>query len=210
MSESLWNCTADELLRRASSTDPTPGGGSVAALTAAFGFGLVQMAIGVTLSGPDAAAGERARLPEAQARMRELQSKVVQAVDRDVVEFDALMAGYRMPRESEAERATRRRVIDDATVTATIGPLGLAGAAIDGIRLVNEIEPLIKRSIVSDAQAGRDLLRGAALAALRTVDINLVTLEAGAHREAPALRRRRDAAGFAAIGLEGADAGPAD
>jgi formiminotetrahydrofolate cyclodeaminase len=142
--------------------------------------------------------------------MRELQSKVVQAVDRDVVEFDALMAGYRMPRESEAERATRRRVIDDATVTATIGPLGLAGAAIDGIRLVNEIEPLIKRSIVSDAQAGRDLLRGAALAALRTVDINLVTLEAGAHREAPALRRRRDTAGFAAIGLEGADAGPAD
>lgn len=206
----MWNCSADELLRRASSTDPTPGGGSVAALTAAFAFGLVQMAIGVTLSGPDAAAGERALLLEAQARMRELQSKVVQAVDRDVAEFDAVMAGYRMPRETEAERASRRRVIDDATVTATIGPLGLAEAALDGIGRVNEIEPLIKHSIVSDAQAGRDLLRGAALAALRTADINLVTLEAGAHRDAAELRRRRDAAGLAAIGLEGAGASPAD
>lgn len=210
MSESLWNCTADELLRRASSADPTPGGGSVAAVAAAFGFGLVQMAIGVTLAGTDGAAHDRERLLGAQARLAELQGEAVMAVDRDVAEFDAVMAGYRMPRETDVEQAARREAIDAATVTATHGPLGLAEAAVGGIQLVNELEPLVKRSIVSDAQAGRDLLRGAALAALRTADINLAALEAGGHGAAPALRRRRDAAAVAVAGSEGAGDSQAD
>lgn len=215
VSESLWNCTADELLRRASSADPTPGGGSVAALTAAFGFGLVQMAIGVTLADPGGAADARARLVEAQAGLRELQNSVVDAVDRDVAEFDAVMAAYRMPRGNDADQAARLRAIDDATLVATRGPLGMAEAAIDGIRLANQVESLVKRTIVSDAEAGRDLLRGAACAALRTADINLVVLERSEHPDAPALRGRRDAAGSAVSSLiradsEGAGDRPAD
>jgi formiminotetrahydrofolate cyclodeaminase len=196
----LWNCSAEELLRRAASVDPTPGGGSIAAVTAAFGFSLIQMAIGVTLAGEESDPAVRARLAEAHSRAQALQQETVAAVDRDVTEFDAVMAGYRMPRENDTERALRRRMIDDATAAATAGPLGLAEAAIAGIALVNEIEPLIKRSIVSDAEAGRDLLRGAALAALRTADINLLPLEEREHAAAPALRRRRDAAGSVLTG----------
>jgi hypothetical protein len=43
-----------------------------------------------------------------------------------VAEFDALMIGYRLAQESDQERLKRSRVIDEATVTATRGPLGLA------------------------------------------------------------------------------------
>lgn len=203
MNESLWNCTAAELLVRASSADPTPGGGSVAAVTAAFGFALLQMAIGVTLATPDIATDAHANLVDAQAHSQALQRDAIDAVDRDVTEFDAVMAAYRLPRETEAERDARSQAIDDATVTATRGPLRLAEGAVAGIELVNGIEPLIKSTIVSDAQAGRDLLRGAALAALRTADINLVALEGRGHSEAPTLRRRRDAVASAAAGLGG-------
>ena len=193
MSESLWNCTAAELLARASSTDPTPGGGSVAAVTAAFGFALVQMALSVTLAGAELESGPGSSLRDALARCQALQRDAAAAVDRDVAEFDAVMAAYRLPRETEAEQQARERAIDEATVTATQGPLGLAEAAVAGIWLVDDVEPLIKRTIVSDAEAGRDLLRGAALAALRTVDINLVPLERRGYSEAANLRRRRDA-----------------
>lgn len=203
MNESLWNCTAAELLTRASSADPTPGGGSVAAVSAAFGFGLIQMAIAVTLAAAELAAEDLTRLRQAQARSEELQRDAVAAVDRDVAEFEAVMAGYRMPRGTDAEREARTREIDAATVTATRGPLGLAEAAIRGIVLVNQVEPLIRPSIVSDAQAGRDLLRGAALAALRTADINLVALEQRGHSEAAGLRRRRDDVAAAATAGEG-------
>jgi formiminotetrahydrofolate cyclodeaminase len=201
VSASLWNSPAGELLRRASSPDPTPGGGSIAALTGAFGLGLVLMAIGVSVADASCGAGEREQLLDAQARARELQDYVAAAVDRDVAEFDAVMAGYRMPRDSDSERALRRQAIDAATVTATHGPLGLAEAAIRGITLADEVEPLVKPSIVSDARAGRDLLRGAALAAVRTADINLVALEQRGHADAPALRQRRDAASDAVGGV---------
>lgn len=200
MSASLWDCTAEELLRRASAADPTPGGGAIAAVAAAFGLSLVRMAIEVTLSTADGPAGNLAKLADARDRAGALQALVVAAADRDVEEFDALMAGYRMPRDTEAEQASRSRAIDAATVTATHGPLSLAEVALEGIELVNAVELLIKASIVSDAQAGRDLLRGAVLAALRTADINLVALERRDHREAQLLRRRRDAVQRAAAG----------
>lgn len=197
MSASLWDCTAEELLRRASAADATPGGGAIAAVAAAFGLGLVRMAIEVTVSSADGPAGNRAKLADARDRAGALQALLVAAADRDVEEFDVLMAGYRMPRDSAAERASRSRAIDAAAVTATHGPLSLAEAALEAIELVDEVELLVKATIVSDAQAGRDLLRGAALAALRTADINLAALEERDHREAQALRRRRDAVGDA-------------
>jgi methenyltetrahydrofolate cyclohydrolase len=199
VSSSLWNSQAEQLLQRASSTDPTPGGGAIAAVAAAFGMSLVRMAIGVTISAGDSAAGYAAQLAGAQSRARELQAGFVEAADRDVAEFDALMAGYRMPRDTDDERERRSRAIDEATLTATRGPLGLAEASVVGIALVDEIEPSIKATIVSDAQAGRDLLRGAALAALRTADINLTALEERGHFEATGLRERRDAVLRAAI-----------
>lgn len=193
MSASLWDCTAEELLRRASSAEPTPGGGAVAAVAAAFGLGLVRMAIEVTLSTAAGPAGNLAKLADAQDRAGALQARVVAATDRDVAEFDALMAGYRMPRDTDAERAARSEAIDEAAVTATHGPLSLAEASLEAIALADEAELLVKATIVSDVQAGRDLLRGAALAALRTADINLAALEQRGHHEARALRRRRDA-----------------
>lgn len=196
----MWDSTTEQLLERASSVDPTPGGGAIAAVTAAFGLGLVRMSIAVTLPAAEGGGEELALLRDASERARELQVRMVAAADQDVAEFEALMKGYRMPRETDGERAARSRAIDDATVTATLGPLGLSDAVIVAVALADEVEPLVKRTIVSDVQAGRDLLRGAALAALRTADINLVELERRGHAEAPALRQRRDGLCRAAAG----------
>lgn len=197
MTRSLWATTAEQLLYRTSSADPTPGGGAIAAVTAAFGLGLVQMAI--TISAADAPADDVTQLGAAHSRARELQAAAVEAADRDVAEFDALMAAYRMPRANDDERSARSRAIDEATVTATNGPLSLAEAAIVGTELADQVEPLVKSTIVSDVQAGRDLLRGAVLAALRTADINLLGLEAHGHPEAAGLRQRRNAVHRAVI-----------
>jgi methenyltetrahydrofolate cyclohydrolase len=200
VTRSLWASTAEQLLHRTSSADPTPGGGAIAAVTAAFGIGLVQMAI--TISAGDAPTDQVTQLGAAQSRARELQAAVVEAADRDVAEFDALMAAYRMPRTDDDERSARSRAIDKATVTATQGPLSLAEAAIAAMELADRVEPLVKSTIVSDVQAGRDLLRGAVLAALRTADINLLGLEEHRHPEAAGLRQRRDAVHRAVITAE--------
>jgi formiminotetrahydrofolate cyclodeaminase len=196
----LWVSTAEQLLQRTSSADPTPGGGAIAAVTAAFGVGLVQMAIEVTVSRSEAAAGHSAVLADGLRRAGELQASMVAGADADVAEFDALMAAYRLPRETDEQRLARQRAIDAATVTATHGPLGLAELSMAAVALGAEVEPLVKPTIVSDVHAGCDLLRGAALAALRTADINLAALEERGHPDAPALRERRNALGHVATG----------
>jgi formiminotetrahydrofolate cyclodeaminase len=202
VSLSLWVSTGEQLLRRTSSADPTPGGGAIAAVTAAFGVGLVQMAIAVTVQRPPGSAGAPAALANELRRAGELQARMVEAADADVAQFDALMSAYRLPRDSDEQRLVRQGAIDAATVTATHGPLGLAELAIAAVALGAEVEALVKPTIVSDVHAGCDLLRGAALAALRTADINLAALEERGHPEAPALRERRDALRHVATGAQ--------
>ena len=196
----MWVSTVEQLLQRTASADPTPGGGAVAAVTGAFGVGLIQMALEVTLGPAVSSAPLSDALLEHRRRAAELQTAIAAAADEDVSEFDALMAAYRLPRDSEEQRQARQRAIDDATVTATQGPLALAERCIAAIELGDVVEALVKPTIVSDVQAGRDLLRGAAHAALRTADINLIALEQRSHHRAPGLRERRDAVQRAASG----------
>ncbi|WP_404313201.1 cyclodeaminase/cyclohydrolase family protein [Agrococcus terreus] len=184
MSESLWSLPADELLRRAASSDPTPGGGSIAAVSGALGLGLVLMAVAVT--------GDPA-LDARRERGEALLARVVPAADADVAAFGTLMDAYGMPRDDEAAKAARASAVEAASVRATVEPLDLVATLVEGLALAAELEPLVKRSVVSDVHAGADLVRGAGRAAIRTADINLVALERGDAPAAAGLRERRDA-----------------
>lgn len=183
MRESLWSVSTGELLTRTASAEATPGGGSIAAITGAFGLGLVQMAIAVT---------DDVDLVPHRTRADDLLAQIVPAADGDVADFTALMAAYGLPRADETEQAVRKRAIEDATVLATDRPLELLGAFVEALRLSVTVEPLVKRTIVSDVLAGRDVLVGAARAAVRTADINLRALERSGSPAATALRSRRD------------------
>ncbi|WP_022882001.1 cyclodeaminase/cyclohydrolase family protein [Gryllotalpicola ginsengisoli] len=184
MSESLWAASAEELLAMTASPDPTPGGGSIAAVCGALGVGLVQMAVAVTA---DPALDDRA------ARLAAVRAAVEPAADGDVQDFTALMSAYRLPRSSDAERAARAQAIEAASIAATERPLALVATLVDAIALSRELEPLVKASIRSDVLAGRDLVIGAARAAVRTADINLDQLDRLASPAAAGLRTRRDA-----------------
>lgn len=196
MDESLWDLTAGELLRRAASADPTPGGGSVAATTASLGLALVLMSVEVTLAGAhrDDDDTDPDRLQRSRTEGAELLERLRAAADRDVAEFESVMAAYRLPRGDDAEVAARSEAVGTALVSATEGPLELVEHALAGIALADRLEPAVSATVVSDTLAGRDLLVGAARAALRTADINLGPLERREHPDAPALRGRRDAA----------------
>ncbi|AYG04898.1 cyclodeaminase/cyclohydrolase family protein [Gryllotalpicola protaetiae] len=182
MNDSLWAARAEDLLNRTASADPTPGGGSIAAICGAFGVGLVQMALAVT---GDAALDAQA------ARLAALQEGIRPAADGDVADFSAVMSAYKLPRADDAARAVRAAAIEAASIGATERPLALAAAFVDAIALSREVEPLVKASIVSDVLAGRDLVIGAARAAIRTADINIAQLERLSSPAAAGLRGRR-------------------
>lgn len=189
MSESLWTASGDELLRRTASADPTPGGGSIAAHAASLGAGLVLMAIEITLGARSTDEDAAGTLREARAQGEGILATLHAAVDADVEVFEALMEAYRMPRGDDADRADRTAAIRVETVLATVAPLDVADAALEAVAFSVAVLPLVKPGVRSDVLAGRDLLLGAARAAIRTADVNLAGLD-----DEPALRERRQRA----------------
>lgn len=183
MNETLWAAPASELLSRTASSDPTPGGGSISALTGAFGVGLMRMAVAIT--GDDS-------LDELDGRLRELQERIAAAVDADVADFEELLAAFRLPRADEEQQRERSAAIEAASVAATESPLALVEALADALELSHELEPRVKPGVVSDVLAGRDLAAGSARAALRTADLNLDQLDRLSSPRASGLRTRRD------------------
>jgi len=184
VNESLWRLGAGELLRRTAAADPTPGGGAVAAVAGALGVGLMQMAVAVTGC---------AELERHASRLATLQSIIVPAADADADDFTAVMSAYRMPRGSDIQRQERSRQLEQVSIAATEGPLTLAETLTGVLEISRELEPLVKPSILSDVLAGRDLVLGAARAAVRTADTNLDQLDRLSSQAVAELRQRRDA-----------------
>jgi formiminotetrahydrofolate cyclodeaminase len=189
VSESLWAASGDELLRRTASADPTPGGGSISGVTASLGTALVLMAIDVTLASPRTDDETAQALRAARSRGEDILETLRGTVDVDVEVFEALMAAYRMPKDGDDERADRSAAIRVETVVATVAPLDVADAALEAVAFSTAVEPLVKADVRSDVLAGRDLLLGAARAAIRTADVNLAGLDGE-----PALHERRQRA----------------
>jgi formiminotetrahydrofolate cyclodeaminase len=126
---SLLALPAAELLDRLASPDPTPGGGSAAALAGATAAALVAMVCRMpkTRTGDP---GERARLDEALTRANEAGTRLRALVDEDSAAYDAVVAAYRLPKATDEEKTARKRTIDAALAEATAVPLRTAEACL--------------------------------------------------------------------------------
>ncbi|GGJ79575.1 cyclodeaminase/cyclohydrolase family protein [Deinococcus aquiradiocola] len=169
---SLWDLTAADLLDRTASGDPTPGGGSVAAVTGALGLGLVCMALEVTARRRTATPDVHALLARARAQLDALRGHP----DADVTAFGGFMAALALPRGTDAEQAARQAALAQAAQAATRAPLHAARDLLAALQLAQEAAVAAHRGIVSDVGAGAALLGAALQATLLNVDINLGSL----------------------------------
>ncbi|MFC4455888.1 cyclodeaminase/cyclohydrolase family protein [Deinococcus sonorensis] len=180
---SVWEQSAAALLRHTASAEPTPGGGSVAALTGTFGLGLVIMGLELSARRPDADAGVAPLLAETRALLTRLEAHP----DADVAAFQGYIAALDRPKASDEEKAQRREAIRQAARQATEAPLSAARDLLGALRLAERAAPLTHRTVVSDVGAGAHLIHGALHATLLNVDINLGSLpepeRAAAHQE---------------------------
>jgi len=172
----------DEFLDRLASSDPTPGGGSAAAIMGATGAALVSMVCNVSIGkkGCEAAEPElRAVLEKSEALRRRLSAMV----EDDVAAFDALMAAYKLAKLTEDDKAKRAEAIQASLRRATQVPLDCARACAEAIALARRAGERGYQQVISDA----GVAVSAAHAALRSAALNVFI-------NAPALKDR----GFAA------------
>jgi formiminotetrahydrofolate cyclodeaminase len=164
-----------DLIDAFSSTDAVPGGGSAAALAGAVGVSLLIMVAGIpkTRTG---APEETADLAEASSRLHPLRDALVELVDRDSEAYRQVLAAFRLPKGSEAERAARAEAIDAATRAAIDAPLDTMRLCQQALRGAVIVASNGSRRAASDVGVAVELLGAALRGARLNVDINLVGL----------------------------------
>ena len=168
----LLDLPARALLDRFAAPDPTPGGGSAAALAGALGAALVSMVCGMekTRTGD---ASERGRLDAAGAGAREAGDRLRSLVDEDTAAYDAVMSAYRLPKASDEEKARRKQAIAAAIAHATDVPRRTAEACLAVLRAAAEAAAHGNPNALSDAKTAGALAWAGLLGALENVKINL-------------------------------------
>jgi formiminotetrahydrofolate cyclodeaminase len=178
---SLWSWTLADFRDRTAAGSPTPGGGSVGAVCATLGIGLIVMGLEVTLRGAEAQAME---LLDGLLRVgRELLARQSVHADRDVAVFDAYMRARSLPQESDEEKVVRRRRMHKALTAATEVPLAAGRGIVAALELSADVVAICKPQVFGDVAGGVDLLAGSFAAVLRSVDANLPGLGKGPMRK---------------------------
>ncbi|GAB4212197.1 MAG: cyclodeaminase/cyclohydrolase family protein [Roseiflexaceae bacterium] len=186
MSEELFEQRLSQFMDTLASGAPTPGGGSVAALTGAMAAGLITMVCDLTIGKRQYADFEeeaRALRERSEALRAELQT----LAQTDIDMFTKLSAAYKLPRTTDADAALRRAAIQNASKQAAEAPLRTARAVADLLPLCLPLARMGNRLAVSDIGVAALLIRAAVPAALLNVEINLGILQdQGFTREARA------------------------
>jgi glutamate formiminotransferase/formiminotetrahydrofolate cyclodeaminase len=179
------------------SSDPTPGGGSLAAVAGASGAALVAMVARLT-RGKKGYEEHDARMQAISLEADRAREDLLDLADRDAAAFDEVMAAYRLPKDTDEEKAARTEAIQAAMAGAAEVPLEVARRTLALLDLAREVTEVGNVNAASDGASAAFALYAATRSALANVDINVVSLKDAAlvdrlRREADSIRDRCEA-----------------
>ena len=168
--------TVAQLLAALASPDPTPGGGTAAAIAGAMGTSLLVMVSGLAKSRNNLDE-EKAALATAKSALEPISSRLTELADADTRAFDDVMAAYRLPKATDQEKTARSGAIQAALRGATEVPLETLRACADALAHSRPVADYGNQSAASDVGVAIGLLRAAADGAAANVRINLAGLK---------------------------------
>jgi formiminotetrahydrofolate cyclodeaminase len=170
------NMYIDQTLQRylddLASAQPTPGGGSTAALSGAMGAALASMVCRLTL-GKEAYAGAQQEIEGLLRQTEHLRLRFQQLMQEDIEAYGRLSACYKMPHETIEERAARTAAIQKQLVEAALVPLEVAERAAELMQYCQRIAEIGNTTVLSDVATGAILALSAGEGAALMVRINL-------------------------------------
>lgn len=164
-----------DFLSETASSSPAPGGGSGSALAGALGTALAEMVINLTV-GKKKYAEVSAELADLLPKLAAVRQELQDAVDRDTEAFNMVMAAFGLPKETDEEKSTRRKAIQEATLKATEVPLGVMETAMKALEMTLTVAQKGNKNSISDAGVAGLLLSAAIDGAALNVKINLPSL----------------------------------
>jgi formiminotetrahydrofolate cyclodeaminase len=145
--------TLHHFLDDLASAQPTPGGGSTAALSGAMGAALASMVCRITL-GKEAYAHVRQEIEELLGKTEYLRSRFQQLMQEDVEAYGHLAKSYKLPRETSEERKYRTEMIQKQLVEAALVPLEVVECAAELSKACQRIAEIGSVTVLSDVATG--------------------------------------------------------
>ncbi|QHI71528.1 cyclodeaminase/cyclohydrolase family protein [Aminipila terrae] len=153
------------------SKEAVPGGGGASALVGAIGAALGNMVASLTI-GKKKYADVQEQMCHLKQKADKIQKELLILVDRDAEVFEPLAKAYSMPKDTEAERAEKDRVMEAALKEACSVPLEIMHKCGDAIELHKEFAEKGSALAVSDAGVGAVCCKAALQGASLNVFIN--------------------------------------
>lgn len=159
---------------------PAPGGGSVAACVGALASSLSRMYGHFSRekkSYQQLSPEERNKFETAFLQLLSLKNELLQLVDLDATIYPKVIAAYRLPKDTDAEKQHRYVQIHLVTIDAIECPYAIAKACYQGLLATEDLLIYKNGSIISDTAVAIVLFYAAIEAAIINMEINLTTLQ---------------------------------
>lgn len=168
----FYKNTIEEFNMDLASDSPAPGGGSVAALLGALSASLCSMMASLTVSkkGYEDFWDEAKKTVDDMAVKRDYFHRLI---DKDASSFDGVISAFKLPKETDEEKAIRKDKIQEGYKLAISMPLETATNALE---LFDDIKKVVKngnKNVVTDGLAAAITAKSAIEMALLNVKINL-------------------------------------
>ncbi len=169
-------------LDKLASKSPEPGGGSVAALTGSLGAGLVSMVCSLTLG------KEKYKdvQPQVEALIKEsekLRVEMQDLIQKDTEVYGGLSEVYKMPKNTDAEKAARTAAMQVALKKACQVPFEIGLKSLEVAQLAQRAAEIGNVAAVSDAGVAVLLAQACAQSAALNVKINVNSIKDDAYNK---------------------------
>ena len=163
--------TIGSFLGKLAARTSVPGGGATAALHAAQAAALLGMTARYSDNSQNAEHAATIAMIIADAeRLREASADLI-AIDGEA--FGAVAGAYRLPKDTDEQRASRASAIAAAMVTASSPPAELIGICTRLIELAELLQPIVNHTVAGDMAAAVQAIRAAVVTSQINVEANL-------------------------------------
>jgi len=164
--------SVQQYLDELASVQPTPGGGSAAALSGAMGAALASMVARLTL-GKANYADVQPEIEELLQGTEKLRARFVQLMQEDIGAYGKLSASFKLPRNAPDEVDARNKIVQKQLLEAALVPLETTECAFQLALRCYRIAEIGNINVLSDIAAGAMLASSAGAGAAWVVRTNL-------------------------------------
>ena len=161
------NMSLKEFNSKLASDSPTPGGGSVAGLSAALGASLSSMVVHLTKEGD---------LDKYEDELADHRAFALELIDKDALSFNKVMDAFKMDKDTDEAAQKRKEAIQSALYEASLTTMETIKLAKDVLEITEEVAKKGNKNAISDAGVAALMALASVKSAAYNVYINTASL----------------------------------